>query len=301
MKALLTFPKESKTCQPLNCNRNIYECTVGNITLLEALQDRLLKNGVTEFVNKGDLEEGKLFMQVRADCWLSSEAVQKMLIDGKPVYDQGELIAYVVGENTPAELQKGYSDSGSFLIRHPWDILKINEEIVSALKESIIHGEVSPAVHTEGKIIVGEGSRLLPGVFIEGNIIIGRNCKIGPNCYLRGSTSIGDNCHIGQAVEIKNSILMNGSSVGHLSYVGDSVLGENVNFGAGTITANLRHDGTNHKSKIGKSLLDTGRRKLGAIIGDDVHTGINTSFYPGRKMWPKTSTIPGQIVNEDII
>ena len=117
----------------------------------------------------------------------------------------------------------------------------------------------------------------------------------------RGSTAIGDKCHVGQAVEIKNSILLPGTNVGHLSYLGDSILGEKVNFGAGTITSNLRHDGGAHRSPVAGLMIDTGRRKLGAIIGDGVHTGIHTSIYPGRKLWPKTVTLPGAIVAKDIL
>ena len=99
----------------------------------------------------------------------------------------------------------------------------------------------------DGFVSLGENSVILPGVYIEGNVIIGRDCKIGPNCYIRGNTSIGDRCHVGQAVEIKNSILGDKVSVGHLSYAGDSVICNNVNFGAGTIISNLRHDGRNHR------------------------------------------------------
>ena len=88
---------------------------------------------------------------------------------------------------------------------------------------------------------------------------------------------------------------MDGARVPHLSYVGDSVLGEKVNLGCGTITANFRHDGANHRSMVKGELVDTGRRKLGAILGDGVHTGINTSIYPGRKLCPGTSTLPGEV------
>lgn len=144
------------------------------------------------------------------------------------------------------------------------------------------------------------GTRILPGVYIEGNVVIGANCKIGPNCYLRGNTSIGDGCHIGQSVEIKNCLILSKTNVGHLSYIGDSVLGEKVNLGAGTTTSNLRHDGGNHRSAVGGTLVDTGRRKFGAIFGDGVHTGIHTSIYPGRKFWPGTTTLPGEIVKRDI-
>ena len=93
---------------------------------------------------------------------------------------------------------------------------------------------------------------------------------------------------------------MDGAAVPHLSYVGDSVIGVGANLGCGTITANFRHDGKNHKSMIRGELVDTGRRKFGAIVGDDVHTGINTSIYPGRKLWPGTSTLPGEIVSSDV-
>jgi bifunctional UDP-N-acetylglucosamine pyrophosphorylase/glucosamine-1-phosphate N-acetyltransferase len=157
------------------------------------------------------------------------------------------------------------------------------------------------SLYVDGRLQVGKGVKILPGVVIEGDVIIGDHCKIGPNCYIRGSTSIGDRCHVGQAVELKNSILLSGTNVGHLSYVGDSVLGEKVNFGAGTITSNLRHDGAAHRSLVEGRLTDTGRRKLGTIVGDGVHTGVHTSIYPGRKLWPKTTTLPGAIVAKDIL
>lgn len=188
----------------------------------------------------------------------------------------------------------------SFLISYPWQFIQVNEQVVSKLTDPNYVGDVSPAAHIDGAVHVGEGSKILPGVVIEGNIVIGKNCKIGPNCYLRGSTTIGDNCHIGQAVEIKNSIIGHGSSIGHLSYVGDSVIGTKVNFGAGTITSNLRHDGLNHRSMVEGELTDTGRRKFGAIVGDGVHTGILTAIYPGRKLGANSSTRPNDTIQQDL-
>ena len=191
----------------------------------------------------------------------------------------------------------------SFLIRHSWDLIRANELFVGSLlpqadlpADAVVH----PLAVIEGVVRIGRGTRILPGVYIEGNAVIGANCKIGPNCYIRGNTSIGDHCHIGNAVEIKNSILLAGTNVGHLSYVGDSILGEKVNFGAGTVTSNLRHDGRNHRTLVDGTLIDTGRRKFGTIVGDGVHTGINTSIYPGRKLGPGSSTLPGQVVQSDI-
>ncbi|MGC6566400.1 MAG: DapH/DapD/GlmU-related protein [Akkermansiaceae bacterium] len=181
---------------------------------------------------------------------------------------------------------------------YPWDLLDLNAELMATIEDWPGHPSIQ--ADPEARVIVGEGTEILPGVYIEGDVIIGDNCKIGPNCYLRGSTSIGNNCHVGNAVEIKNTILSPGASVGHLSYVGDSYLGAGVNFGAGTTTSNLRHDGANHRSLVDGSLVDTGRRKFGAIIGDKVHTGINTSIYPGRKIGPNATTLPGQVVQSDL-
>jgi len=188
-------------------------------------------------------------------------------------------------------------DAASKRIRHPWDLLAVNEQLVGEIKYNDIRGVVRPNVTIDGFVNLGENSVILPGVYIEGNVVIGKNCKIGPNCYLRGSTSIGDGCHIGQAVEIKNSLLGDKVSIGHLSYAGDSVICNRVNFGAGTIISNLRHDGKNHSWLLNRQLLDTGRRKFGAIIGENVHTGIHTAIYPGRSLSENTSTLPGEVVS----
>ncbi len=185
-------------------------------------------------------------------------------------------------------------------IGYPWHLLEANEFLLNDALRPAIEGEVSPAAHVNGAVVIGRGSTVRPGAVIDGPAIIGRNCTIGPNCWIRPGTSIGDNCKAGQAVEIKNSILMDGAAVPHLSYVGDSVLGENVNLGCGTVTANFRHDGKNMTTLVKGVKVETGRRKLGAFLGDGVHTGVNTSIYPGRKLWPHVCTTPGQVVTHDI-
>ena len=183
-------------------------------------------------------------------------------------------------------------------VGYPWDLIEANNVLVSEIKNDI-KGRIEKNVIVKGKLIVGKGTEILSGTYIKGNVIIGENCLIGPNCYLRGNTSIGDGCHIGQAVEIKNSVIMDNAKVPHLSYIGDSVIGENSNLGAGTITANLKHDNKNVRSVVKGKIVDTGRRKFGTIIADDVHTGINTTIYPGRKIWPGVSTLPGEIIDKD--
>ncbi|MFO7775273.1 MAG: sugar phosphate nucleotidyltransferase [Candidatus Hydrogenedentota bacterium] len=185
-------------------------------------------------------------------------------------------------------------------IGYPWHLLEANEFLLNDMLRPSIEGEVSTAAHIMGAVAIGRGTNVRPGAVIEGPSIIGANCVIGPNCWIRLGTSIADSCKIGQGVEIKNSIIMDNTAVPHLSYVGDSILGEGVNLGCGTITANLRHDGSSVKCLVKGQPIDTGRRKLGAIMGDGVHTGIHTSIYPGRKLWPHTATAPGAVVQHDV-
>ncbi len=234
------------------------------------------------------------------DAWLAPADLAQLAPAGPTTLTaaDGTPLAWLGPHPDPASAAAA---AASFLLVHPWDLLRANELAVGALATDRIDGDVHPSAVIEGVLHLGPGSRILPGVFIEGKVIVGAGCRIGPNCYLRGATAIGDRCHIGQAVEIKNSLLLAATNVGHLSYLGDSILGQQVNFGAGTIVANLRHDGANHRSLAGATLVDTGRRKFGAIVCDHVHTGIHTAIYPGRKLWPHTTTRPGQVVDHDLL
>jgi bifunctional UDP-N-acetylglucosamine pyrophosphorylase/glucosamine-1-phosphate N-acetyltransferase len=177
-------------------------------------------------------------------------------------------------------------------LSYPWDLLTANENFLTELK-SQNSGEIEVNVVMKGPVFVGEGSIIRSGAYIIGPVIIGQNCDLGPNCFIRPSTSIGDNCHIGATVEIKNSIVMNGTKIPHLSYVGDSIIGENCNLGAGTKIANLKLD----KKNISVNGVDTRRRKLGAIIGDNVETGINTSINVGTLIGNNTHVGPGALVH----
>ena len=183
---------------------------------------------------------------------------------------------------------------------YAWSLLDANAYLLEHQFESLIEGDVHPNAEVIGPLRLGEGSVIRSGVVVEGPVCIGKNCVIGPNAYLRPGTTIGDNCKVGQACELKTPSCSTGAHVPHLSYIGDTVIGSGTNLGAGTITANLRHDGKNIKTEVKGAIIDSGRRKFGAIIGDDVHTGINTSILPGRKLWPRTGTYPGQVVSKDI-
>jgi bifunctional UDP-N-acetylglucosamine pyrophosphorylase/glucosamine-1-phosphate N-acetyltransferase len=283
---------ETAGCHPLTVARNLAEFPLANVPLRRHQQAVLIAAGLSESPG-ADAD-----LQAHPAAWFSPAELATFVADasyGTLIQADGTvLLRRAAGSRELRATQ-------SFVIAFSWDLLRANAEAMTARKSYAQESGAHASLYVDGRLQVGKGTKILPGVVIEGDVIIGDNCKVGPNCYIRGSTSIGDKCHVGQAVEIKNSILLPGTNVGHLSYLGDSILGEKVNFGAGTITSNLRHDGGAHRSPVEGRLVDTGRRKLGAIVGDGVHTGIHTSIYPGRKLWPKTFTLPGAIVDKDIL
>jgi bifunctional UDP-N-acetylglucosamine pyrophosphorylase/glucosamine-1-phosphate N-acetyltransferase len=177
-------------------------------------------------------------------------------------------------------------------LSYPWDLLPANESLLAGIEPQKL-GEVEENVVMKGVVSIGKGTIVRSGSYIVGPVLIGQDCDIGPNCYIRPHTSIGDGCRIGSAVEVKNSIIMNGSKIPHHNYVGDSIIGEECNLGAGTKIANLRLDG----KEIWVGDRGTKRRKLGAIIGDRVETGINACINVGALIGNNTHIGPGAIVS----
>ncbi len=177
-------------------------------------------------------------------------------------------------------------------LSYPWDLLSANESLLAPL-ETQDAGEVESNVVLKGSVSIGKNTVIKSGSYIIGPVIIGQDCEIGPSCYIRPATSIGNGCHIGSAVEVKNSIIMNGSKLPHHNYVGDSIIGEACNLGAGAKIANLRLD----KKEITVAGINTGRRKLGAIIGDRVQVGINASINIGTMIGNDSSIGPGAMAS----
>jgi len=184
-------------------------------------------------------------------------------------------------------------------IGRPWDLLYANEKLMADL-EGKIEGDVDKNVHMEGAVSVGKGTHVRNGAYIIGPAIIGEDCTIGPNCMIRPHTAIGNNCKVGNAVEVKNSMIMDSSNVPHNSYVGDSIMGERCNLGAGTKVANLRLDEKNIRVVLRGKLVDTGLRKLGVIMGDDVKTGINCSIEPGTIVGENSFIGPNAVASGNI-
>jgi len=208
---------------------------------------------------------------------------------------------YEITESLQLMVDKGYHISYQEIsycrdLSYPWDLLPANESLLAGIELKNL-GEVEGNVMMKGVVSIGKDTIVRSGSYIVGPVIIGQGCDIGPNCYIRPGTSIGDGCHIGSAVEVKNSIIMRGSKIPHHNYVGDSIIGEECNFGAGTKIANLRLD----KKEIGVANLDTKRRKLGAIIGDRVETGINACINVGSMVGNNTHIGPGAIASGVIL
>jgi len=173
---------------------------------------------------------------------------------------------------------------------YPWDLLTANEALMDRHEIKNL-GRVEDNATIQGDVSIGRDTVIRSGCYIVGPVIIGSHCDIGPNCYIRPFTSIGDNCRIGAAVEVKSCIIMKGTKVPHHCYIGDSVIGENCNFGSGTKIANLRLD----RKNVVVSGIDTKKRKMGAIIGDGVQTGINASINVGSLIGNDAVIGPGAV------
>jgi UDP-N-acetylglucosamine diphosphorylase / glucose-1-phosphate thymidylyltransferase / UDP-N-acetylgalactosamine diphosphorylase / glucosamine-1-phosphate N-acetyltransferase / galactosamine-1-phosphate N-acetyltransferase len=184
-------------------------------------------------------------------------------------------------------------------VGYPWDLLQANTDMLEKYDYKQ-EGNVESGACIHGNVAIGKDTIIKTGSYLEGPVVIGENCKIGPNCYIRPYTTIGNNCHVGNACEIKNSIIMDHSNVPHHNYVGDSVIGRHCNLGSGTKIANLRLDKKNIIVNLNGNKFNTRMRKLGAIMGDNVQTGINSMINVGSLIGNNVIIGPGAMVNGEI-
>ena len=184
-------------------------------------------------------------------------------------------------------------------VGRPWELLRANELLLADV-DGDVRGAVAKGAQLDGNVVVEEGATVRDGVHVEGPALIMSGAEVGPNAYVRGATVVGPDAHVGHGVEVKNSILFSDAAVPHLSYVGDSILGRDVNLGAGTKVANLRHDDASVAMTVKGERVDTGRRKLGVVLGDGVKTGINVSLNAGVKIASGAGIRPGETVMRDV-
>lgn len=185
----------------------------------------------------------------------------------------------------------------------PWTLLGDPlDRLLDALPDrDLPDGEPEGAFLRGPRIVLGAGATIAPGALVEGPAWIGAGATIRTGAYVRGGVWIGDGAVVGANTEVKRSILFPAAKAPHLAYVGDSILGSGVNLGAGTVLSNFRHDGGDIviRQADGRR-LETGRRKLGAVLGDGVATGCNTVLHPGVVLGRETMTYPGVMLRSGI-
>lgn len=168
-------------------------------------------------------------------------------------------------------------------------------EVIPKIKNYIIEfGESLDSNHYSkysDNVWIGSNVNISDKATIIGPCIIDDDTEIRPGAFIRGNVIIGKGCVIGNSTEIKNSILFDGVQVPHYNYVGDSILGYKAHLGAGVIISNLKNDKSNVVVK-GIENIDTGLRKFGAVIGDNVDIGCNSVLFPGTIIYPSSSIYP---------
>ncbi len=225
---------------------------------------------ISEFVEKPQKHFSNL-ANISVYCF--SPSIFEELKSLKPTSrGEYELVDVFVGAKA-VEVEGFWMDAG-----YPWHLFELNQKLLEESEASVEKIENSSI---NGKIIMEEGAQIIDSR-IEGIAYIGKNSKIGPHAYLRGFVSIGEDCNIGESTTIKDSIIFNKVNAKHLSYIGDSVVGEDVNFGAGTQIANYRFDASHINVLTGKGWVNSARKKLGAIIGDGVKFGVLACTMPGK-------------------
>lgn len=171
---------------------------------------------------------------------------------------------------------------------YPWQLLEAQKELLQDIRKEI-NGDVHSDAEIKGEVVIEEGAKVKNNTTIEGPTIIQENSEIGPYAHIRPFTVIGREAHVGRS-EVKNSVIGESSKIPHFNYIGDSYIGEQVNIGAGTKTANKRGDGKTVKVEVKQELHDTGLEKFGAVIADEAKIGMNCSIKPGRKIGSEAVT-----------
>ena len=180
-------------------------------------------------------------------------------------------------------------------LENVWEAL--GEHLKEYIEENLvvgIQGTVSPDAYIDDteKVFIGKGTVVEPGAYIKGPAIIGENTEVRQGAYFRGNVIVGNGCVVGHTTEIKGSVMLDGAKAGHFAYIGDSIIGRNVNLGAGTKLANLKVFESTVKVKFQDNVIDTGLRKFGAIIGDGCEIGCNSVTSPGTILGKNCAVYP---------
>lgn len=182
-------------------------------------------------------------------------------------------------------------------VQEPWEIIPRLKKYIESVIRVGNHGRVIGNAYIGEQVEIGEGTVIEHGACITGPTIIGKNCVIRAGAYIRPYSLIEDRCVVGHASEVKQSWLMAGAHVAHFNYVGDSVIGKNVNLAAGALCANMRLDPHTVSIKHNGERIDTGLKKFGAFVGDNSKIGCNVVLNPGTLIGKNSKIYPALSVN----
>jgi bifunctional UDP-N-acetylglucosamine pyrophosphorylase/glucosamine-1-phosphate N-acetyltransferase len=190
--------------------------------------------------------------------------------------------------------------SGRWLdVGRPWDLLEVNRRVLDRMKLKVC-GEVEEDARVSGSVMISEGSCIGSGACVEGPSFIGRGSYIASNCYIGPYTSIGRDVKIGKGCKIRECVIFDKAIIGKLSSIEDSIVGENCRLGSKTVVSNKPREGTSVKMVVKDEIVDTGRKRLGAVFGDQTVVGNNVLFMSGVKVGSNSRVSGGAVVRKDV-
>lgn len=176
---------------------------------------------------------------------------------------------------------------------YPWEALKGIGELIISIGNQLNPDEYdNPAEN----VWIHKTAKVFPSAYIGAPCIIGANTEVRHCAFIRGSALVGDNCVVGNSVELKNVIIFDNVQTPHYNYVGDSILGYKSHMGAGSITSNVKSDKTNVVIKSNGETIETGIKKIGAMLGDYVEVGCNSVLNPGTVVGRNSNIYPTSCV-----
>ncbi|MCI9397703.1 MAG: UDP-N-acetylglucosamine pyrophosphorylase [Lachnospiraceae bacterium] len=178
-------------------------------------------------------------------------------------------------------------------LTYPWEALPKIKDFIISLGETLPEEKYE---RREGNIWIARSAKVFPSAYIGGPAIIDEEAEIRHCAFIRGSAIVGKGAVVGNSTELKNVILFNKVQVPHYNYVGDSILGFKAHMGAGSITSNVKSDKTLVVVKAGEETLETGLKKFGAMLGDQVEVGCNSVLNPGTVIGKNTNIYPTSMV-----
>jgi NDP-sugar pyrophosphorylase family protein len=172
---------------------------------------------------------------------------------------------------------------------YPWEALAHIGDFILSLGATLSPEEYD---RPSENVWIAKDAVIYPSAYITGPCIIGHGTEVRPSAFIRGNALVGDNCVVGNSTELKNVILFDNVQVPHYNYVGDSILGYKAHMGAGSITSNVKSDKALVVIKDGTEAIETGRKKVGAMLGDRVEVGCNSVLNPGTVLGRDASVYP---------